>query len=246
MKSKHILIFGVVLAFVIGISLSSVNAISPFTEIGNLEMETLAAINDIIIELTAQTERIDALNATEISEQIEQDGMQDDITALQADFDTVMIEVDSIMVSLNTVIRDHSAAFNNGFGQNGTVTSVVKHKAFVNTNVTVTYEYLESLRNFNNGTARSFQLADDVLLLGDSKIFLDTYIVPLGVIFEGTIGFVDGCLILPTEDPNICSRTTSLVPGEELRVVFKTDLGGTLTGMTVNQITTRITTVITP
>lgn len=46
-------------------------------------METLAAINAIVIELMAQTERIDSLNATEISEQTEQDGMQIDIAKLQ-------------------------------------------------------------------------------------------------------------------------------------------------------------------
>ena len=234
------------LAFVVGISLSNVNAISPFIEIGNLEMEVLDAINDVIISLNAEIVRIDSLNSIQIAERSEQDGVQVNVTTLQADFDTVLMDVDSIMASLNTVVRDHSDGFNVGFTQNGTTRLVVLHKAFVNTNVTITYEYLESLRDFNNGTARSFQLADDVLLLGDSKIFLDTYIVPLGVLFEGTIGLVDSCLILPTEDPNICARTTTLEPGEELRVLFKTDLGGVLPGLNVNQITTRITAEITP
>jgi len=78
---KHLLFIS--LAFIIGVSLSSVQAISPFTEIGNLEMETLNAINDIIISLNAEIVRIDSLNATEISEQIEQDGMQFDIATLQ-------------------------------------------------------------------------------------------------------------------------------------------------------------------
>ena len=65
-------------------SINSVQAISPFTEIGNLEMETLAAINDIIVELTKQTERIDSLNATQTSEQAEQDAIQTDIAFLLA------------------------------------------------------------------------------------------------------------------------------------------------------------------
>ncbi len=82
MQNK-ILCAGIILAFIVGLSLSSVNAISPFTEIGNLEEEVLAALNMIVEDLNAETVRIDSLNATEISEQLEQDGMQLDIVALQ-------------------------------------------------------------------------------------------------------------------------------------------------------------------
>lgn len=244
MQNK-ILCAGIILAFIVGLSLSSVNAISPFTEIGNLEEEVLAALNMIVEDLNAETVRIDSLNATEISEQLEQDGMQTDIAQLQTDFIATMIQVDSIMISLNTTIIDHRDAFNNGFTQNGSSRIVVSHKTYENTNVTVTLEYVESSRQFNNGTARSFQLSDDVLLLGDSKIFIDTFVVPLGILFDGTQGLVESCLILPTEDPNICARTTALEPGDELKVLFKTDLGGILPGMNSNIITTRITAEVT-
>lgn len=76
--------FMVMMTAVVLTGIGSAQGISPFTEIGNLEMETLAAIDDIIVELTKQTERIDSLNATEISEQAEQDGMQIDIADLFA------------------------------------------------------------------------------------------------------------------------------------------------------------------
>ena len=78
---KHLIFIS--LAFIIGVSLSSVQGISPFTEIGNLEMETLDALNMIVEDLNAEIIRIDSLNATEISEQLEQDGMQIDISNLQ-------------------------------------------------------------------------------------------------------------------------------------------------------------------
>ncbi len=64
-------------------SINSVQGISPFTEIGNLEEEVLAAINDVVIELMVQTERIDLLNATQVSEQSEQDAIQANIAILQ-------------------------------------------------------------------------------------------------------------------------------------------------------------------
>lgn len=66
------------------LSLGSAQAISPFTEIGNLEMEVLDALNEIVLDLNAEILRIDSLNATEISEQIEQDGIQTNVTAIQA------------------------------------------------------------------------------------------------------------------------------------------------------------------
>ena len=65
-------------------SFNSVQGISPFTEIGNLEEEVLAAINDVVIELMVQTERIDLLNSTQVSEQAEQDAIQTDIAILLA------------------------------------------------------------------------------------------------------------------------------------------------------------------
>lgn len=87
---KKYLLF-IPLAFIIGISLSSVEGISPFTEIGNLAAETLDAFNmvaDAINTLNAtqilQQIQIDSFNSTQISEQLEQDGMQTDIATLQA------------------------------------------------------------------------------------------------------------------------------------------------------------------
>lgn len=65
-------------------NINSVQAISPFTEIGNLEEEVLAAINAVVIELMVQTERIDLLNSTQILEQAEQDALQSDIAILLA------------------------------------------------------------------------------------------------------------------------------------------------------------------
>ena len=52
------------LAFVLGLSLTSVQAISPFTEIGNLEMQVLDAINDVVNSLNAEIIRITSLNST--------------------------------------------------------------------------------------------------------------------------------------------------------------------------------------
>lgn len=201
-------------------------------------------ITSVIISLNAEIVRIDSLNSIQIAERSEQDGVQVNVTALQADFDIVMLEVDSVMISLNTTMRDHSAAFHAGTG-NGTNTIVVSHKAFENTNVTITFQYLEGSRQFGNGTERSFQLLDEAILLDDSKIYIETFIVPLGVLFTGIEGIVESCVILPTEDPNVCARTTSIEPGEELKVFFKVDQGNFITGLNSNIIKTRITTVIT-
>ena len=52
------------LAFVLGLSLTSVQAISPFTEIGNLEMQVLDAINDVVNSLNAEVARTNSLNST--------------------------------------------------------------------------------------------------------------------------------------------------------------------------------------
>ena len=79
---KKYLLF-IPLAFIIGISLSSVQGISPFTEIGNLEMEVLNAINDVIVSLNSEIIRIDLLNSTQLAERSEQDGIQLDIATLQ-------------------------------------------------------------------------------------------------------------------------------------------------------------------
>lgn len=66
------------------LSLGSAQAISPFTEIGNLEMEVLDAINDVIILLNVEILRIDSLISTQAFEQSEQDGIQTNMTAVQA------------------------------------------------------------------------------------------------------------------------------------------------------------------
>ncbi len=78
---KHLLF--IALAFIVGLSLSSVQAVSPFTEIGNLEMEVLDALNMIVEDLNAEIVRIDLLNSIQIAERSEQDGIQLDIVALQ-------------------------------------------------------------------------------------------------------------------------------------------------------------------
>lgn len=66
------------------LSLGSAQAISPFTEIGNLEMEVLNAINDVISSLNVEILRIDSLVSTQAFEQSEQDGIQTNMTAVQA------------------------------------------------------------------------------------------------------------------------------------------------------------------
>lgn len=82
---KRFAVLGIVLAFVIGISFSTAQGISPFTEIGNLSAETLNAINDVVVSLNVEILRIDSLISTQISEQSEQDGIQVDINLAELD-----------------------------------------------------------------------------------------------------------------------------------------------------------------
>lgn len=71
------------------LSVGSVEAISPHLEVDNLSVEVMEAFDMLIAEINIEVDRLDArmdsLNATEISEQIEQDGMQIDIGELQSD-----------------------------------------------------------------------------------------------------------------------------------------------------------------
>jgi len=93
-----------VLAFVIGLSFSSVNAISPFTAIGNLEMEVMDAINDII----------DALNIvifTQIFEQAEQDGMQIDILNLQGNQTVIFSSLSNINSDITSLEGNQTIIF---------------------------------------------------------------------------------------------------------------------------------------
>lgn len=104
----------IILAFVIGISIASsiasVQGISPFSELGNLEMEVLDAINAIIIELMVQTERIDSLNSTQISEQAEQDGAQTDITNLQGNQVIIFSSLTTINSNISNLEGDVTVA----------------------------------------------------------------------------------------------------------------------------------------
>lgn len=252
---RRILFFTVIIAFVIGISLSNANAISPFTEIGNLEAEVLDAFNMVADQInilsanqTAQQLQIDSLNTIQISELAEQDVIQADIINLQIDVNDLETQIFSNMQFFTQFIKVHTAGFNTQGAGNSTNTAVIRYTAYENVDVTVDFQYLESSRQFNNGTARSFQLLDDVVLLGVSKIFIETFIVPLGDFVQADLPtqIISSCLILPGDDPAICNKTTTLAPGEDIQVFFKIDAGGILLGMNSQLINTKVTALVTP
>lgn len=86
---KVLLIPIVALVFVIVLAIDNDTAqgISPFSELGNLEMEVLDAINNIVTVLNVETARIDSLNSTQLSELAEQNVIQTDIATALAHVD---------------------------------------------------------------------------------------------------------------------------------------------------------------
>ncbi len=106
MINPKILYLSIVLAFIIGLSLTSAQGISPFVEIGNLEMEVLDAINDVIISLNAEIIRISSLNSTQISEQSEQDIVQSNISTLQGNVTTQASDITQLKLDLVAAIAN--------------------------------------------------------------------------------------------------------------------------------------------
>ena len=62
---------------------SSAAGVSPFTAIGNLEMEVLNSTNTLVSDINTEIIRIDTLNATQISEIDEQNLIQGILTTVQ-------------------------------------------------------------------------------------------------------------------------------------------------------------------
>ncbi len=90
--------------------------ISPFTEIGNLEMEILDALNDLAVILTNEMIRIDILNSTQISELSEQNTIQSNVSVLQGNVtvnenDIAQLQLDLIATIANTIALQNRVDF---------------------------------------------------------------------------------------------------------------------------------------